>query len=815
MTDLYDRELHLEEQAILGGIQRYRKQLENGELVETQPGKVVYRSVIDDFAQAVDEFVVGVLEGGASRKAPAALLLAEVEAQPMLAAAIAARRIINGLTKGGGEALTAMAIAIGGLIEESVQWETFTQEQPKLARALEKKISRMTTERYRRACLRHIHRNRETNVKSEDWTRKQKLDVGLKLIEIFEDTTKYIEVVRGTGRAQTMVKPTDELLTALEDMHKRAELFAPMYMPMVVPPKEWTNAFDGGYIHSAIKRRPLVRTRGYDLLQDINTVHMPEVYSAVNTVQNTAWRVNYGVLSVLEQVLDEGHAIAGIPSSEPIPMPRREDMVPARIPKDAKLNELSPEDKAIVDTYRAAKSQAATEEGARRSRWITIQAQRALASLYKDDEAIFFPHYLDFRGRMYPLPTGMTPQGNDLGRALLEFADGLPLGENGGFWLAVQVANQWGQDKLPLEERVAWVVEHSDLILDSAFRPLEGHTFWLDADKPWGALAAAFEWAGFMIQGNDYVSHLPIAMDGSCSGLQHYSALLRDEIGGRAVNLTNDGVRHDIYTEVADRVEGLIASDGCQGGDVAAEALAKAWRGKVSRGIVKRPVMTYAYSVTAAGMRDQIVQEVKKEGVFPNDEAWAASMFLSQRVHEAIEGTVVAASHAMGYLQEASRVLTDEGSPVKWVSPCGLPVIQRTWATERMKANFMYGGKRIQLRWDEDTRELDKRAQASGVAPNFIHSMDAAHLMRTVNAMRAEGCEHFAMIHDSFGTHAANTDLLNHVLREEFVRMYSEADWLQRFADSQATLAKVELPAVPPKGSLDLNQVLESDFFFS
>jgi DNA-directed RNA polymerase len=808
MTDLYERELHLEENAILGGIQRYRKRLANGELADLPPGKSIYRSAIEGYSFAIEEFVVNALEGKAGRKSSAASLIASSETQPIVAAAIASRRIINAMSSGGGEGLTSLAIEIGGLLEEAIQWEQFAQEQPKLARSLEQKISKMTTERYRRACVRHVQRGRSNQT---DWTKKQKLDVGLKLIELFEDATGYITVSRARGRAKTLVQPTDTLQTALEAMHKRAEVFSPVYMPMVVPPKDWTTPFNGGYIHGAIKRRPLVRTRGNDLLEEIANVHMPEVYEAVNTVQNTAWRVNYGVLRVLEQALEAGHEIAGLPSSEPVPLPER----PQSVPEGVKRADLSPEHQVLLNDYIARKVKAHADEGARRSRHISVQLQLQLASLYAEDEAIYFPHYLDFRGRMYPLPTGMTPQGNDLGRALLEFADGLPLGETGGFWLAVQVANQWGQDKLPLEERVAWVVEHSDLILDSAFRPLEGHTFWLDADKPWGALAAAFEWAGFMIQGNDYVSRLPIAMDGSCSGLQHYSALLRDEIGGRAVNLTNDGVRHDIYSEVAERVEGIVASDVCQGGDVD-PMLPQWWAGKVSRSIVKRPVMTYAYSVTASGMRDQIVQEVRKELKNADEvDPWALSMYLAQHVHGAIEGTVVAASHAMEFLQESSRLLTEAGMPIKWVSPCGLTVIQRTRATAGRQAEVMYGGKRVRLDYRDDTDKLDKRAQASGVAPNFIHSMDAAHLMRTANAMRREGCEHFAMIHDSFGTHAANTDLLNHVLREEFVRMYTEADWLQRFADSQATLAKVELPPVPKKGSLDLNQVLESEFFFS
>jgi len=47
--------------------------------------------------------------------------------------------------------------------------------------------------------------------------------------------------------------------------------------------------------------------------------------------------------------------------------------------------------------------------------------------------------------------------------------------------------------------------------------------------------------------------------------------------------------------------------------------------------------------------------------------------------------------------------------------------------------------------------------------------MDAAHMMRTINRLHAEGIRHFAMVHDSYGVHACDLDLLNRVLREEFV----------------------------------------------
>ncbi|MCT4492404.1 DNA-directed RNA polymerase [Bosea minatitlanensis] len=66
-------------------------------------------------------------------------------------------------------------------------------------------------------------------------------------------------------------------------------------------------------------------------------------------------------------------------------------------------------------------------------------------------------------------------------------------------------------------------------------------------------------------------------------------------------------------------------------------------------------------------------------------------------------------------------------------------------------------------------------------------------------------------------THAGNAQVMANALREEFVRMYSERDVLAKFRDDllQQLPLGSNLPELPPKGSLDLSQVLESPFFFA
>ena len=63
---------------------------------------------------------------------------------------------------------------------------------------------------------------------------------------------------------------------------------------------------------------------------------------------------------------------------------------------------------------------------------------------------------------------------------------------------------------------------------------------------------------------------------------------------------------------------------------------------------------------------------------------------------------------------------------------------------------------RIRIR--STTNKVDKRRQANGISPNFVHSLDATVMLLTVAYAKQKGIVDFAMVHDSFGTLAANYD---------------------------------------------------------
>ena len=106
--------------------------------------------------------------------------------------------------------------------------------------------------------------------------------------------------------------------------------------------------------------------------------------------------------------------------------------------------------------------------------------------------------------------------------------------------------------------------------------------------------------------------------------------------------------------------------------------------------------------------------------------------------------------------------------------------------------------------------------------PNFIHSLDAAHLRLTAllwedHCARKGRPAAMTFVHDSFGVPAAHAPEFSRILREAFVTLYTEHDHLRRWLSSMQEIAgsDVMLPEPPALGSLELDGVTRSEFFFS
>ena len=817
------RQLQLEDMSSGLGVTRYNKArplpwrddtAKERQETELVTGKQLMKRVLPRMTEAIEEFVKMAGGGKAGRKHTSYYYMVGFKASEL--AYMTARTAINAMVKHSKFVGTAMALS--GYMEDHMRLTEM--EQGDDAGLLSATLWKMNTShgRHRQQSLRRALK--EVSVQGLGWSSGDRLNTGSKLLEIFIEETGLAQMtLKKEGRRTVYyLEPTEQAKAWLDRMHEEQALLAPIFLPTIIPPRDWVSPVDGGYYSDLLARRVIMmRTAKKNTVDELFSTDMPEVYNALNAVQKTAWRINNTVYKTAREVWRGGGGLGGMPDKEDEPIPAR----PAHIPSNIALSDLSKEDQKILKKWKRTASMTYTDNAKLMSKRMHVAQQLWVAGTFVDEEEIFFPHNMDFRGRIYSIPSGVSPQSDDLGKALLEFAEAQPLGKDGAFWLAVHVANVWGvADKLPLSERVMWVRENLPLIMDSAIDPLDGQRFWTTADggdNAWQALAAAEEYTRYVLEDekDTFMTRLPIAMDGSCSGLQHFSAMLLDEVGGDAVNLIPRLSVQDIYSDVARRVEGDL-------GRITDNDMSKEWKGKVTRKIVKQPCMTFAYSVTSVGIRDQIVDALRKQDpdgdYLDGVDYFTGASYLAPFVENAIRGTVIAASDAMEWLKVASGILAEENLPIMWTTPVGLPIRQDEVSYKLGRQHVWFQGRKIQFRLAYDTDRLDKRRQKSGIAPNFVHSMDAAHLMKTVNASVAEGIFSFAMIHDSFGTHAGRVTDLNRILREEFVAMYSNdiLGYFREQMEEQIPDDRIdELEEVPPKGSLDLAGVLESTFFFA
>jgi len=100
-----------------------------------------------------------------------------------------------------------------------------------------------------------------------------------------------------------------------------------------------------------------------------------------------------------------------------------------------------------------------------------------------------------------------------------------------------------------------------------------------------------------------------------------------------------------------------------------------------------------------------------------------------------------------------------------------MPVVQ-PYRTSKAKTINTYL-QRLSLSEPHQSDPVSKRKQLQGFPPNFIHSLDATHML--LSALRCDELGlAFAAVHDSFWTHASDIEVMNGVLRDSFIRIHSE-----------------------------------------
>ena len=760
--------------------------------------------------------------------------------------------------------LSYIAVAIGTTLKKEADIEKFYQyEEAKganikwLKSSMDKAIEQRARSSYKVAyAVNRMHKEGYTGL---SWSTQDMNVLGAKIIEMLIAGSDFYTLVDRQIDTKTIkcLEVGEWFAQAWQKQEAKLISNAVKHLPTIIPPRHWSSPYDGGYYGASCLQTQLIRLNVLGGTEAVKTytsklamVDLGNIYAALNAMQDTPFKINKDILHTLKEIYASGGVLGGVPRTEPF------EKLP-RLPEDATKEEIKEHKKKAVGIYK--------QEEARKSKALRCLVAIKTAERFAEYDSIYFPWNVDYRGRCYPIPTALSPQGDDIQKSLLLFAKGTPLASNEDLkWLKIHGANLSGNDKISFKERIAWVEAHETDIVNSAEDPL-GYRWWYEVSKgdyPMEFLAFCFEYKKLLTYiekyGNakGFVSNLPLAFDGTCSGLQHFSALLRDEVGGQAVNLMPSDTVQDIYSIVANKVNKLLLKDALEGtedsfktnkdGEVLLDregkpqvkygdkTLAQNWvtfnrikfgQDGITRKVCKRSVMTLAYGSKQYGFKENLLADIIHPYVLdhPEDNPFLspnqAAIYMAKLIWDSVKTTVIKAVEGMEWLQKVADLICHDNHVVTWNTPNGFPVQQNYMKMKQETIQLRFNKARVRFYNQRETDDVDNRAQRNGIAPNFIHSMDACHLQRVVNAMKQLGDDNFMMIHDSFGTDCAHAGLLYKVIRQEFVNLYKDQNHLANFLESvkyligDDKLSKV--PEIPAFGNLDLDLVKQSDFCFA
>lgn len=820
-------QLENEARMYFGGVKRAEDRMSaaeaKGRADQNPYAKTVFSMFVQPLAAAIKAACAPQKGAGRAQAHVALLRPLDPDAVAYLAVSSALSALM-GRAMGGGELYNqpttrTVGHAIGKTIYGELVIAQIAAGMPELHYSLLQELTRRKSkdERHRVTMMRHEAEKHGLTV--VEWPRGAREQIGMYLLGLLE-VAEMVEIAPPTYSASKKaydyqeVYMGREVLSQIEAIRDYVSKHLPVWGPCVEPPIDWTSGAGGGFHGRQLRALHPTLVRGQSEVKELcRGATMPVVLSAVNALQRTPWAVNRRVLAAIRAV-GGAFSLKELVRAEDTPRPPRPEF-------------LDRADETTLTEYQQTEFvmwKRATAEWHTRRKLLGTKVGRLTATLEAADmfaeyPAIYFVYFADSRGRLYPMTYGLNPQGSDLQKSLIMFANGKPLNSPEAIrWFLVNGANKFGFDKATLEERAQWVIDRQDLILGFADNPVDNRG-WAEADNPLQFLAWAFEYASWVRDTRGtFVSHLPVSMDGSCNGLQNLSALLRDEIGGAATNITPSSKMRDIYADVA-----LAALKRMQESppleEPSLESLRMKWLAHgINRKVVKRSVMTTPYGVTRQSAVKYVVADYLAEGAggshFEKSEYRKAAEVLMMFVWPAIGDIVVKGREAMAWLRKAApkilRKLSKEAPQIiTWVSPSGFIACQEYFEGNVHRINTFLKGP-VKIRITSETEDPDSNRHSNGMAPNFVHSMDAAHLHLTTDAAARSSIDHLAMIHDDYGTHAADSQKLYELIREQFLAMYTNSNPIHDFY-----FRYPEAGEPPDNGTLKLESVLQSKFFFS
>lgn len=771
-----DRQIKLEREQIRLGLQQLHANTQNLEDRNYASSSVYGVASIEQLMPVVAERIATTRDSLKKRRTGAyfkdvSRFIFDIE--PEAAAGIACKVTFDKVfsTKPRANAAVSVTDAIGQAIENECMMRHYERNVPGLLHSIKQNYWHKSIGTQQKVTVIRTLMNRCDVDHWDAWGRAIRVRLGGWLLDcICQSSNWFMTETRRDGRKlQNYVVPTPEFIEIKDHVMATAELFSPIAWPMLIEPNDWSNDRQGGYLLNEVMK-------GYDMVRrgKRHCIQGKDFIAFLNKIQKVAYRLNPFAVEVAETLMERKISVGKFIPVVEMPLPPK--------PVDIAENKASRQD------YRRRAAEVCNINAQAFQKSCRTRMTMNAVSTFKRYKRFYVPWSADYRGRVYPIPSFLTPQDTDFGKSLLIYDESALITPECKHWLGFQCATTYGLSKATIEERLDWVDDNLDLITRVATDPIGNLSEWEAADEPWQFLVAAEEYHATILTGSRTHTRLPVATDATCSGLQILAGLARDASTAKLVNVLPSDKPQDAYKVVAETAKPNVP-------DVI--------KPYMDRKTVKRVVMTVPYNAKPFSNRSYIREALKEKGLEVEKEDLTATV---AAVRDAMDTIVPGPMRVMKWIEEEVAAAIDRGADeLQWVTPSGFVVTQRLMKKHMKQIELQLLGRcRINLA-EEDSNKVDKTHHKNATAPNLIHSLDAS--LCHLSALRFNAP--ISLIHDSVLCRATDMSVLSAIVRETYMHLFAEHDYLTTFA--QHIGAETDPPII---GDLQPSRVIDSTYFF-
>jgi hypothetical protein len=291
------------------------------------------------------------------------------------------------------------------------------------------------------------------------------LDLGVFMVHFIEIKCNLFSITerRFGPNLYRIIIPSDELNSILDDI-----IFLDSEeIPMLIKPIKWEINSEGlitkfgGYLYNNTEQIKSFFSVSYDNIKAKDIPLNSTVVNLVNKISSVPYCINTKVLDIIESQLYYPYISKDKKSETPLVYFHKH--------KNSNLLSKFYNNDDLVKFLEILRYN---------SKYLYDTSIISIANLLKNVSEFYFPVYLDWRGRLYPHGGPLNFQGGELARSLLLFKNGQILNEEGLKALKIYGANAFGLDKKSKIERLKWVNDNIEQIIDTPNNKL-----WLHAKE--------------------------------------------------------------------------------------------------------------------------------------------------------------------------------------------------------------------------------------------------------------------------------------------------------------------------------------------